>query len=83
MSLFLSICLYFCEAFALVVGVLIVVALGLGVLIVRELNRILSVTEEYEIHEKADSFKNLSFSLADGSEGSMSVKANQSIALTP
>ncbi len=83
MSLFFSVCLYFFEAFAILVGVIIVVALGLGVLILRELNRILSATEEYEMNEKIDSFINLSFSPADGSEGSMSVKANQSIAITP
>ena len=83
MSLFFSVCLYFFQAFSIVVGLLLVVALGLGVLFVLELNRILSATEEYEMNEKIDNLINLSFSPADGSEGSMSVKTNQSIALTP
>ncbi len=83
MSFFLSFCMCFLKLFAIVVGVFLVVALGLCVLLVRDLNRILSATEEYEMNEKIDSFINLSVSSTDGSEERLSAKSHQSIALTP
>jgi hypothetical protein len=45
----LSITLYFLEVLAIVAGIVMVVALGLGLLLVQELNQILSVTEEHEV----------------------------------
>lgn len=77
MSLLLSTLLYFFQAAGFVAGALLILALGLGLLLIRALNQILSVTEEYEVIEKIDpdSFINLSFpgsfSATKGSESTL------------
>lgn len=77
MSLFIFTFLSFFQVAGFVAGVLLILGLGLGVLLIRALNQILSVTEEYEVSEKidSDSFINFSFpgsfSATEGSESTM------------
>lgn len=54
MSLFFYITLYILQIFAITTGVTITLALGLGLLLIRELNLILSVAEEHEVPEPID-----------------------------
>jgi hypothetical protein len=54
MSLFFYITLYILQILAITTGVTIALALGLGLLLIRELNLILSVTEEQEIPAPID-----------------------------
>ena len=75
MSLFILTFLYFFQFASFVAGVVLILTLGLGLLLLRALNQILSVTEEYEVPEKIDSDSFIdfsfpaSFSATDGSEG--------------
>jgi hypothetical protein len=77
MSLFIFTSLYFFQFAGFVAGGFLILTLGLGLLLLRALNQILSVTEEYEVPENidSDSFINFSFpgsfSGTDGSEGSL------------
>lgn len=77
MSLLISTFLSFFQVASFVAGVLLILALALGLLLIQSLNQILSVTDEYEVTENIDpdSFINLSFpasfSAANGSESTM------------
>lgn len=54
MSLFFYIILYVFQILAITTGITIALALGLGLLLIRELNLILSVTEEHDVPEPID-----------------------------